>query len=214
MSNLHQGHDGPPSRVPVPKRVRFEVFKRDGFACIYCGATPPGVVLHCDHIDPVAGGGSNEMENLVTACESCNQGKGAVPLGRSASAVTAERKLAQLREAQEVEALYNQFLAERRIFLDEKTARLIAFWHAEAFPAGFELTESPRATMRQFAENLTEEDIADAVRVTVRRLPLADPDPKWSPKGRKYQQWQQELDRRFRYFCGVCWKKIKGKGVA
>lgn len=26
-------------RKPVSKRTRFEVFKRDGFTCRYCGAT-------------------------------------------------------------------------------------------------------------------------------------------------------------------------------
>jgi len=28
-------------RTPISKRVRFEVFKRDGFQCQYCGASPP-----------------------------------------------------------------------------------------------------------------------------------------------------------------------------
>lgn len=33
-------------RKSISKKVRFEVFKRDGFSCQYCGATPPGALLH------------------------------------------------------------------------------------------------------------------------------------------------------------------------
>lgn len=57
--------------------LRFEVLKRDGFACGYCGRKPPEVVLHCDHVVPVSRGGSNDMDNLRTACRDCNLGKGA-----------------------------------------------------------------------------------------------------------------------------------------
>ena len=64
-------------RRTLTKRVRFEILKRDNFACRYCGAKAPDVVLHCDHVHPVARGGKNELENLVTACRDCNAGKGA-----------------------------------------------------------------------------------------------------------------------------------------
>jgi 5-methylcytosine-specific restriction endonuclease McrA len=64
-------------RRTLTKRVRFEILKRDGFACRYCGAKAPDVVLHCDHVHPVSRGGKNELENLVTACRDCNAGKGA-----------------------------------------------------------------------------------------------------------------------------------------
>lgn len=60
--------------------MRFEIFKRDGFKCVYCGATPVQSVLRVDHVIPVAGGGATEHANLVTACHDCNAGKGAVPL--------------------------------------------------------------------------------------------------------------------------------------
>jgi hypothetical protein len=63
------------NRTPITKSVRFEVFKRDSFACQYCGAAAPSALLHVDHIQPVAKGGTNELFNLVTACEGCNQGK-------------------------------------------------------------------------------------------------------------------------------------------
>ena len=62
-------------RVAVPKRIRFEVFKRDKFTCQYCGGKSPDVVLNCDHIDPVANGGTNDILNLITSCQPCNSGK-------------------------------------------------------------------------------------------------------------------------------------------
>lgn len=68
-------------RTGISTRKRFEVFKRDGFRCAYCGTTPiDGVVLHVDHINPVANGGGNESSNLITACDKCNLGKAAIPL--------------------------------------------------------------------------------------------------------------------------------------
>lgn len=55
--------------------LRFEVFKRDNFRCVYCGATPDKKELHCDHVTPRCEGGKDEMRNLVTACKDCNEGK-------------------------------------------------------------------------------------------------------------------------------------------
>ena len=65
------------TRVTLSKKVRFGVFKRDSFACRYCGATAPNVQLHVDHVIPVADGGTDDFDNLVTACAACNFGKGA-----------------------------------------------------------------------------------------------------------------------------------------
>jgi hypothetical protein len=65
------------ARKALSKKTRFEIFKRDGFTCQYCGKQPPDVTLVVDHVNPVANGGDNEILNLVTSCEECNQGKGA-----------------------------------------------------------------------------------------------------------------------------------------
>lgn len=70
------------ARKSTGKRARFEVFKRDNFTCQYCGAQPPDAVLVVDHMTPVALGGTNELINLITSCEPCNQGKAAKPLGQ------------------------------------------------------------------------------------------------------------------------------------
>jgi hypothetical protein len=63
------------ARVNHGVRVRFEIFKRDGFRCVYCGALAADVRLVLDHQIPIARGGLDVPENLVTACEECNAGK-------------------------------------------------------------------------------------------------------------------------------------------
>jgi len=61
----------------ITKSKRFNILKRDGFSCQYCGRSVKkhGVVLHVDHIVPVSIGGRCNIENLTTACEDCNLGK-------------------------------------------------------------------------------------------------------------------------------------------
>lgn len=64
-----------PSRLN-PKEwgeLRDMVFKRDNYTCTYCGQH--GGRLECDHINPVANGGSHDASNLTTSCFSCNRAK-------------------------------------------------------------------------------------------------------------------------------------------
>lgn len=70
------------ARQTTGKKLRFEVFERDSFSCRYCGAQPPDAVLVLDHVLPVAADGETTADNLVTACEPCNQGKSSRLLGQ------------------------------------------------------------------------------------------------------------------------------------
>jgi len=88
-------------REAISKRVRFEVFKRDSFACQYCGASAPDSILHVDHIKPVSKGGDNEIVNLVTACLDCNSGKGARELDDDAAIQKQRDQLNELNERRE-----------------------------------------------------------------------------------------------------------------
>lgn len=72
------------SRQPIGKRLRFQIFNRDDFTCTYCGRSAPEVVLHVDHIWPLARGGSNHPSNLKTACKDCNLGKATALIGNGA----------------------------------------------------------------------------------------------------------------------------------
>lgn len=69
-------------RKGLSASIRWSVFARDGFTCRYCGkqAGQDGVDLACDHVISVADGGDNRIDNLVTACRTCNAGKGAKSL--------------------------------------------------------------------------------------------------------------------------------------
>ncbi|WP_037789033.1 HNH endonuclease [Streptomyces natalensis] len=61
--------------MAVSKRLRYEILRRDQHTCRYCGATAPDVPLRIDHVTPVALGGTDTPDNLVTACQDCNSGK-------------------------------------------------------------------------------------------------------------------------------------------
>lgn len=62
-------------RDPIDSKLRHEVFKRDSYRCVECGATKENSILHVDHKLPVSQGGSDELENLRTLCEKCNLSK-------------------------------------------------------------------------------------------------------------------------------------------
>lgn len=54
-------------------KMRTEVFERDHYTCQYCGQVGGG--LEADHVIPFSKGGTDDLENLVTACKKCNRQK-------------------------------------------------------------------------------------------------------------------------------------------
>ena len=88
-------------RKPIPKTIRFEVFKRDKFTCQYCGKSAPDVILEIDHIKPVSKGGTNEILNLITACRDCNRGKTGRELSDNATVTRQKQQLDALQERRE-----------------------------------------------------------------------------------------------------------------
>lgn len=62
--------------MAVSKRLRFEILRRDNFACRYCGAKAPHVELHVDHVIPRSRRGVDLAWNLTAACVDCNMAKG------------------------------------------------------------------------------------------------------------------------------------------
>jgi uncharacterized protein YozE (UPF0346 family) len=77
-NELWRNQESPATRS-VSLRLRFEVLRRDGFKCRYCGARPPDCVLEVDHVIPHSLGGKCAEENLATACFECNRGKADTP---------------------------------------------------------------------------------------------------------------------------------------
>jgi len=85
----------------MTKKLRFEVFKRDSFTCQYCGCKAPDVILHVDHVKPVAKGGEDHMMNLVTSCFDCNMGKKDRELSDSSVISKTIKQMGELQERQE-----------------------------------------------------------------------------------------------------------------
>ena len=89
-------------RQPIPKNIRFEVFKRDKFTCQYCGREAPDVILEIDHIMPIAEGGDNSIMNLITSCRDCNRGKGKKILSDDSAIKKQKKALDELQDRKEM----------------------------------------------------------------------------------------------------------------
>ena len=57
--------------------TRHNIFKRDNNTCAYCGLKFMQKDLTVEHIIPRSQGGNNSWHNLITACATCNNKKGA-----------------------------------------------------------------------------------------------------------------------------------------
>jgi hypothetical protein len=184
-------------REGMSVRLRFEVFKRDGFRCVYCGATPIDKPLHADHVVPVAEGGETIASNLVTACSDCNLGKAAVPLDRTRLAV---RKPTQADKDQARQIL--EYLAIQREVERAKTKAvevLAQRWEEVVGPLSQDMFNHLPNVMRDWPLDRIEE----AMHIVARKMGTADED-EFNP----YMATQQA-----RYFHGVLrtWRTQKGK---
>ena len=172
-------------RKPVSKSARFEVFKRDGFACQYCGATPPAATLHIDHIKPVKLGGGNGDENLITACDQCNLGKAARPLTSIPKSLSDRAAEVSEREAQI--AGYAAVMEAARERLDDDMWRIAE----ELKPGAMDGYSRDRLIgIRHFADKLGVHEVLAAVGIANAR-------------------YYRGSGRAFKYFCGICWRKIR-----
>lgn len=173
-------------RKNIGKKVRFEVFKRDSFTCQYCGRTPPKAVLEVDHIIPVADGGKNDSDNLVSACIDCNRGKGARSLSSVPQSLTEKHELLEEKEAQIEE--YGKLLKKKRR-RENKLIEEIEAIFSDEFECMFH--ESERESIRQnFLPVLTPDDLMKAISRACGKCSNAD--------------------SAFKYFCGICWCLIRG----
>ncbi len=171
-------------RKSLSKKTRFDVFKRDGFKCMYCGAHPPGVLLVVDHVVPVASGGGNDIDNLVSACEPCNQGKGArelgaVPEGLAEKAAAVAEREAQLKG-------YHDVMEGKRDRLDAQAWQLMNGWRVEQDSAPKDWMNS----MRMFIDKLGFHEAREAIEIA---------DAK---------NFHSEV-KTWKYFCGICWNKLR-----
>lgn len=152
------------ARKSTGKRTRFEIFKRDHFTCQYCGAQPPDVVLVLDHIDPVASGGTNDLLNLTTSCEQCNQGKSDKSLGDGMVRPDADLLYLQTRQEIAESERYIDALRVREDRLEQLTDALVQRWfvydtNAEYAPSW--LPATVRSLLGRYDTAIVDAAIAD-----------------------------------------------------
>jgi hypothetical protein len=174
------------TRAPISKRIRFEVFKRDGFTCVYCGAQPPKAILHCDHVVAVANEGTNDIDNLVTACDVCNMGKGAREL--NAVPLSVDEKAAILREREEQIRAFNLAVSEKLARIEDSAWAvadiLIEAWGEDGIRRDW------FTSIERFVGELPLDEVIEAAKLATTRMRFSK---------RKC----------FLYFCGICWRKIR-----
>lgn len=171
-------------RKAIGKKVRFEIFKRDGFKCMYCGAHPPSVLLHVDHIKPVAEGGDNSDDNLITACEPCNLGKGARSL--SSAPVALSEKAASVAEREEQIRGYQEVMQGKRERLDAEAWAIIEM----LTPGEKSAPKDWMNSLRMFLDKIGFDEVHEAMEIV---------------QGREFAV----LEKAWRYFCGICWNKLR-----
>jgi hypothetical protein len=174
------------SRESISQKIRFDVFKRDRFACQYCGRRPPDVLLEVDHITPVCEDGGNEVENLVTSCFDCNRGKAGVPLTVIPKGLNERAEETREREAQI--AGYREVMQARLDRIEDDMWRIADELFEDGSVNG--VRRDRLQSIKIFNEKLPLEEVIDAAQIARAAKPFSD-------------------FQRFRYFCGVCWNKIK-----
>lgn len=174
--------------MAISKKIRFEVFKRDGFQCAYCGKTPPQVTLEVDHIDPKSKGGKDDINNLITACFDCNRGKRNIPLTKVPSKLT--ENLEVLQEQEDQIKAYRQFVKkiERRVKKDIDDINAV---YTEAYPEWQFSDRFNNTSLKVFLQKLPKDQIIWSLEAAISKFPT-------------------NKDRVINYFCGICWHKIRG----
>lgn len=178
--------------MTLSTRTRFEILKRDGFKCRYCGASAMQSVLHVDHVIAIAAGGTDDPANLVASCASCNLGKSDVPIEfvdqtRAGTAVDpelarahAEQIRAYLAAQAEVEAARN----EVRDWLDDQWRELVG--------------DDPPMTLHRRWRALAQEFDLLVLLDAMRAVEAAD----WQLRG--------DTQKQTRYFHGVLRRRREG----
>lgn len=170
--------NSPDRRKPIPKRVRFEVLRRDNYTCYYCRATDAPLTI--DHVLPTVLGGDDDPSNLVAACKDCNAGKSSSsPDAATVAQVSddAARWAAAMKRAAELMATNKAAVAEQlQPWFDE--------WFVRSGPGwSYKLPDDADDVLTQYlAAGMPLDVLIEAARIALRAA---------------------GIDRRFHYFRGV-----------
>lgn len=152
--------------------VRFDVFKRDDFTCVYCGRRPPDVTLEVDHLIPRAEEGTDDPENLVTSCWDCNRGKGAVPLTTPpASLPDLDEKADLIRERERQLRAYEEVMSERRERREANFTEVWNYWFKVWNETELARWETPwESTLRKYLDLIGTAEVMEAMDITAGRF--------------------------------------------
>lgn len=153
--------DAPKKRKDIPKSVRFEVLKRDKFTCQYCGKQAPDVILHIDHIKPVAKEGTNDIINLITSCGICNLGKSDKLLSDDSTLKKAKNQLDELQERREQLDMMMEWQRGLRTLSDDTTNEICRYW--EELAPGFSVNDNGKAKIKQWVRKYSVAEITEAM---------------------------------------------------
>jgi len=171
--------------MPVRPKIRFEVFKRDDYQCQYCGRRVPEVTLEVDHILAVANGGKDGMDNLLTSCVECNQGKGARPVGETSPRPDYAARLAQMKEREKQVKAYFAHEEELEAIVEGQAYDLLYHWIEEL---GYANEPNSIRSLRWFLSKTPPRQIRRAMDQAAAKVMSASRDGH---------------DARWRYFCGI-----------
>ncbi|KOG33322.1 HNH endonuclease [Streptomyces resistomycificus] len=176
--------------MPVSKRLRYEILRRDNHTCRYCGASAPDVPLRVDHVTPVALGGTDEPTNLATSCEPCNSGKSSATVDSAVVAGVSDDAL-RWAAAMKQAAVNLQELEKPK---DEYRDAFLAEWNR--WHVGKDETEKV--------------PLDDGWKQSIERFRVAGiPTWMWADIVDAAMANQKvKPDRTFRYVCGIAWNKV------
>lgn len=175
--------------MPISKRTRYEVLRRDNHTCRYCGGAAPDVVLTVDHVTPVALGGTDDPSNLVAACRDCNAGKSSTVPG---APLVEDVKQDALRWARAIEQAAAVMAADTkgRFELNDELNQLWVEMCVGWSNVPWDRPADWPETLDTFrSHGLPQAEILDAFWVM-------------------YGKTGMMPSNRWRYFCGICWRKI------
>jgi hypothetical protein len=183
-------------------RTRFEVFKRDRFTCRYCGRTTPDVLLEVDHLIPRAAGGSDDLENLVTACWDCNHGKADRLLDESSAAPVSLATVEATEERVEQARAYAAAVQAERELHEQFRWMVVEAW-GHVFGAVRKETETGTLLEFEYAYGRFPND--GSIRRILRRLPVAQVLEAVDITSARFRSASRGAES---YFFGVCWRMV------
>jgi hypothetical protein len=180
-------------RKGIKKSVRFEVFKRDSFTCQYCGRSAPNVILHVDHIMPVAKGGEDDITNLVTSCVDCNLGKSDRELTDDAAIQKRKKQLDELQERRDQLEMMMEW-QRGLVDLEGEVVNQAAFFWADLVRP-YSLTEPGLAELRKTIKKHGLSETLESMRASAAQYLKQDDEGKYT---------QESVMKAWEYVARIC----------